>query len=297
MEFITTKGCDLYYNGKIINLKGINAGFFLLTETWNSFFGNVCDFNVIKILERRFGTEIANELIFEYRKCFWEKNDFIEIKKCGMNCIRLPFPFYMIYDEQWNIKLNWSYWFDELLRYCSRYNLFIILDCHSCPGLANLEDHSGFSIKNKSPDKMEIFFGDKKEFYQQKLIDTWILIAQKYKENKHIAGYGLINEPFCTLRYKIDNSVYKQCVYQLYDTLIHEIRKYDNNHVIFLNTCWSPRDLPNITYNMHEFNWSNVVYEYHLYPKNSKFNEQKKFMNRKLNAIIKYRLNNKMSRY
>lgn len=55
----------------------------------------------------------------------------------------------------------------------------------------------------------------------------------------------------------------------------------------------APSDLPNITSSKCKFNWSNIVYEYHLYPKNNDLIEQKNFLDRKLNEINKYRLNNK----
>ena len=49
--------------------------------------------------------------------------------------------------------------------------------------------------------------------------------------------------------------------FDFYNQIYKTIRSVDPDHIIIMESCWSPSDLPN----PKKYNWKNVVYEYHHY--------------------------------
>ena len=87
-------------------------------------------------------------------------------------------------------------------------------------------------------------------------LSLWLSIADRYKEEKLIVGYDLLNEPEGS-----PNGLTTSVQFDYYDRLYKEIRKVDSEHIIIFEACW---DLPNMP-KPSAYNWENVVYEYHFY--------------------------------
>ena len=164
----------------------------------------------------------------------------------------------------------------------------MILDFHGCPGSQNGSDHSGKDGVNKKEEASEFFFGDNASKNQSLFYKIWEDIAVRYKDNPVVAGYDLINEPYCTYRYnskltKSETELHK-ILWEIYDEAYKRIRKIDSNHVIIMEVTWDPIDLPD----PKDYGWENVMYEYHQYT-NSDLNNltgaQVKGMEDKLNKI------------
>ena len=95
--FIKADGKNLrtgYGQGDIINLRGTNAGGYLLQEFWMTPSGESADVydqtTIINNLTERFGEDEAKELIATWETAYWQEEDFANCKNMGMNCIRLP---------------------------------------------------------------------------------------------------------------------------------------------------------------------------------------------------------------
>lgn len=255
--------------GNIVQLKGTNAGGYLLQEFWmttTKATPNVnAEIDVYSKLIDRFGEEDALKLITLYQDNFWTEADFDYCKSLGMNCIRLPFWYKNIVDENNEIKENWYERFDWFINECAERGIYVILDCHGAPGSQNGSDHSGKDGGNVKQAASEFFFGSEEVVAanQDLYIKIWETVAEHYKDNGWVAGYDLLNEPFCTYRYSstVSDTVLHNLCWIAYNKAYKKIRAIDPDHVIIMEATWDPVDLPNPT----DPGWENVMYEYHNY--------------------------------
>ncbi|MBQ7658310.1 MAG: cellulase family glycosylhydrolase [Butyrivibrio sp.] len=278
--FIKADGKNLrtdYGQGDIINLRGTNAGGYLLQEFWMTPSGTseeVYDQStIISNLTERFGEDGAKELIAAWESAYWQEEDFANCKNMGMNCIRLPFWWRNLVDENGNY-----YGYDEgasdpyakaferidwFVDMCSKYGLYVVIDMHGVPGSQNGSDHSGVDGKDHKETASEFFFGDNAAANQELYYSLWRTIADRYEGNATVAGYDLMNEPYCTYRYNSSKSADElhTILWDIYNNAYNVIRQEDADHVVIMEATWNPEDLPN----PEAYGWENVMYEYHNY--------------------------------
>ena len=89
--------------GDVVVLRGTNAGGYLLQEFWmtaTEATDNVRDEQTIyNLLTERFSKEQMMELVDTYQDAYWTEADFDNSERLGMNCIRLPFWWRNLVDE------------------------------------------------------------------------------------------------------------------------------------------------------------------------------------------------------
>ncbi|WP_026506575.1 cellulase family glycosylhydrolase [Butyrivibrio sp. MC2013] len=278
--FIKADGKDLrtdYGKGDIINLRGTNAGGYLLQEFWMTPSGESSSVydqtTIINNLTERFGEEKARELIDTWEENYWQEEDFANVKRIGMNCIRLPFWWRNIVDENGNYygydenaddpyaeafkRLDW------FVNTAAEYGIYVVLDMHGAPGSQSGSDHSGVDGKNDKEGASKFFFGDEAEANQELYYSLWKTIADRYEGNPYVAGYDLLNEPYCTYRYNSSKSADElhTILWDIYDKAYDVIRAEDPDHVVIMEATWNPEDLPDPA----AYGWENVMYEYHNY--------------------------------
>ncbi len=280
LSFIKADGKNLRTQsgqGDIINLRGTNAGGYLLQEFWMTPSGasdSVYDQStIIENLTERFGEDGAAELINAFEENYWTEADFANCAGMGMNCIRLPFWWRNIanedgsfigYDE--NAEDPYAKAFERLdwfVQTAGKYGLYVILDMHGAPGSQNGSDHSGVDGKDTKEAASKFFFGDEAASNQELYYQLWKVIADRYEGNATVAGYDLLNEPYCTYRYNSSKSgdELHDILWNVYDKAYDVIRAEDPDHVIIMEATWDPVDLPN----PDDRGWENVMYEYHNY--------------------------------
>lgn len=143
---------------------------------------------------------------------------------------------------------------DSLVAWCKKYQLYVIIDMHGAPG-----GQTGANIDDSPNDVPELFIEKK---YQDQLVDLWVKIARKYKDEPIIAAYDLLNEPLPTGTGSADK--YKHLLVPLYQRITTEIRKVDQKHMITLegfnwSNDWSLFDQPfdkNVFYQFHYYCWN-----------------------------------------
>lgn len=282
--------------GEVVQLKGINAGGYLLQEFWMTPTGaskNVsAEEDIYRVLEERFGKEKREELVSVYQDNYWTEADFDFCKEVGMNCIRLPFWYRNVVDENGEFYGNWSERIDWFVEEAAKRQMYVILDMHGAPGSQNGSDHSAKDGKDKKEEASEFFFGDKAEKNQELYYKIWEKIAEHYKDNPWVAGYDLLNEPYCTYRYNSSMSADQihTMLWDIYDTAYQKIRKIDGEHLIIMEATWDPADLPA----PEKYGWENVMYEYHNYlydDYDNKEGKQISNMANKLNLIARANYN------
>lgn len=269
--------------GTQIILRGVNAGGWLLQEMWmcpTSYNGGVQDQKTLEAkLINRFGFKQAEELLNVYYDNFWTEEDFDICASHGMNVIRLPFWYLNIVGEQGNDKKNGFDRIDWFVREAGKRGIYVILDMHGAPGSQNDEDHSGDVNSNKG-----LWQGPDVMFNQSLFIKVWEKVAEHYKDNPIVAGYDLLNEPYCA-----EGNFTNEQVWNLYDRTYDAIRNIDANHIIIMEATWEPYDLPN----PNVYGWKNIMYEYHSYNYDNQTDAgaQLTSIKRKLRLINQYNYN------
>ncbi|MCR5754324.1 MAG: family 16 glycosylhydrolase [Acetatifactor sp.] len=278
--------------GDVVQLKGTNAGGYLLQEFWMTVTNNssnvAAEIDIYRVLTERFGAEKAMELINLYQDNYFTEADFDYCKEIGMNCIRLPMWYRNLVDENGEFYDNCFERVDWFVEQAAKRNMYVILDMHGAPGSQNGSDHSGKDGGDHKQDASEFFFGDEAtvKANQELYYKIWEAIAEHYKGNEWVAGYDLLNEPYCTYRYNTSqgDKVLHEILWNVYDEAYKKIRAIDPDHVIIMEATWDPVDLPN----PDNYGWENVMYEYHNYlydDYDNKAGKQVPNMVKKLNAI------------
>ncbi len=269
MSFITVKdGYLVKENGEKIVLKGINLGNWLLWETWMGFVPEYTDdwgyFDTLKVFVERFGEEKANEIVKIFEDNFITEEDIAQIEKLGFNCVRVPFWYrnFMTEDLEWLTenhndnrgfqKLDW------LISTCEKYGIYVMLDLHGAPGGQSMNHCTGKAGRN------ELYENEK---MMNATVELWRAIAERYKEDKTVVAYDLLNEPQNNGGYEGDYSWTSESeeavsrTNKAYDILYKAIREIDKNHIISFEGIWSTTVLPD----PDEMGYENVLYQLHLY--------------------------------
>ncbi len=292
-DFIRANGKYLYTDygkGDAVVLRGTNAGGYLLQEFWmcpTDYTAYVTDqMDVIDALTYRFGADKAAELIDVYEENYWTEKDFDNCAALGMNCIRLPIWYRNLVDKNGEMLPDAFERMDWFIEEAGERGIYVIIDMHGAPGSQNGSDHSGIDGGNDKQGASKFFFGGDADENQELFYDIWVQIAKHYKGNPAVAGYDLLNEPYCTYRYSsgFQDSYLREKLWDIYDKAYDVIREVDEDHLIIMGATWDPVDLPNPDI----YGWTNVMYEYHNYlydDYNNANGGQISNMEKKLNAI------------
>ena len=269
LSLLTVKdGYIVNENGEQIVLKGINLGNWLLWETWMGFVPEYTEdwayYDTLEVLLDRFGEEKTNEIVKTFEDNFITEEDIAQIEKLGFNCVRVPFWYrnFMTEDLKWLAenhddnkgfqKLDW------LIKTCEKYGIYVILDLHGAPGGQSKNHCTGKAGRN--------------EFYENEdmlnaTIELWCAVANRYKDNKTVFAYDLLNEPQNNGGYDGEYSWSAESedavsrTNKVYDILYKAIREIDKNHIISFEGVWSTTVLPN----PNEMGYENMLYQLHLY--------------------------------
>lgn len=250
-EFLSVKADQFYHNGKPVILRGFGLGSYLNLEHFMIGLPGT-DSQIREAFTSAYGAENADLFWNTYYQCFVNEYDIRFLKSLGVNALRVPLNYRLFEDDAKPgvYKTEIFREIDRLLRLCSSYEIFVILDMHTSPGGQNPDWHSDNSTGNA-------LFWQYPEF-QERLIKLWEFIAERYKDHSWIGGYDLLNEPcnFNLLGQQLQN-------FNL--TLVTRVRKADPNHVLFLEgdnyaanfeEFEEPSD-PNTAYSVHYYAFFN----------------------------------------
>lgn len=269
MSLLTVKdGYIVNENGEKIVLKGVNLGNWLLWETWMGFVPEYTDdwayYDTLQVLLDRFGEEKTAEIVKTFEDNFITEEDIAQIEKLGFNCIRVPFWYrnFMTEDLEWLAenhndnsgfqKLDW------LISTCEKYGIYVMLDLHGAPGGQSKNHCTGKAGRN------ELY---ENEAMMNATVELWCAIAERYKDNKIVCAYDLLNEPQNNGGYEGDYTWAAESedavsrTNKAYDILYKAIREIDKNHIISFEGVWSTTVLPN----PQEMGYENMLYQLHLY--------------------------------
>lgn len=231
VEFIHAKETQLVQNNKEVLLKGVGLGGWMLQEGY-MLGTNGAQHQIREKLEDLAGKQATDEFYEDWLTHFVTEADVKQIANWGYNSIRLPMHYNLYFDENgnWLEESKGLELTDHLLQWCKNNNLYLILDLHAAPG----GQGNNHDISDRK--EGESLWEDVK--FQDMTVLMWTKLAEKYKDEKYIGGYDLINE----INYDFeDTGNLKGCsckknepLLALYEKLIDAIRLVDKNHLIIL---------------------------------------------------------------
>ena len=258
--FLHTHGKEIAdESGKEILLRGVGLGNWMLPEGYMWKFGKDGDRprKIEKVVSDLIGQEKAERFWKSYRENYITEADIRRIAELGYNSVRPALNARLFITEGENNQFVEEGFklLDNLVSWCKKYKLYVIIDMHAAPG-----GQTGQNIDDSPNDEPELFMNPKNQDLLEKL---WAKIASKYKDEPTIAAYDLLNEPLPENTGAAKK--YKDQLVPVYERLIRTIRAVDKKHMITVEgynwaNNWSLFDKPiddNLVYQFHYYCWNN----------------------------------------
>jgi endoglucanase len=253
-KFMHTSGKEIVdAGGKPFLIKGTNLGNWLVPEGYMFMFKNTNSPRMIhETIVQLIGPEAATAFWKKYLDCYITEADIHYLKRIGVNSVRVPFNYRLFTNEDYlgdNDSSRGFHLLDNVIKWCKKEGLYVILDMHCAPGGQtgdNIDDGWGYPFLFES------------ETSKQLTISIWRKIADRYKNEKTVMGYDLLNEP---IAHYFDVAALNPLLEPFYKVLVKEIRAVDKHHIVFLGGAqWDT----NFKIFGEPFD-SNVVYTFHKY--------------------------------
>ncbi len=248
--FFKTLGYNIVDNdGNPFVLKGYGLGGWLVPEGYMLHTpGYGSPSSIRSQIVELIGEENTNEFFELYRKNYVAEKDIELIAEWGFNSIRLPFhyEFFSPINSPGVFIEDGFEIIDTLLVWCKKNNLYLILDMHCAPGgqnSGNISDSDGEAKLWTVPSN------------QDRTIEIWRRIAERYADEDWIVGYDLLNEPVLPDGYTGTD------LRNLFIRIKNAVREVDSNHIIFIEGNWYATDFAGLS---PKFD-SNLVYAFHKY--------------------------------
>ena len=250
--------------GQTVLLRGVNVGGWLVQEAWMNLTNAPCQADAFRTLDERFGRETRERLFSVYEDNYLTEADFENIRALGMNVVRIPFAWWNILTDEGALRADAFERLDWAVRCCAERGMYVILDLHAARGSQNNQDNSG---------EMNGSNLWKQPLYQDQTVLLWEQVAAHYRDEPAVAAYDLLNEPGGDFK---STGVTQ---WEFFDRAYQAIRAIDPVHIIMMESCWDPENLPA----PERYGWENVVYQYHFY----KWNADNDYRAQKLNVDVK----------
>lgn len=203
--------------GRIFSLRGVSLNGWLCWDgpSWGApeiseskMYANIAAATSIK-----FAADFKEEIYQNYIL----KTDIQAIANMEFNCVNIPIHHsffgrktrdHVITNEDFLIL-------DKTIEWCKEFGLYVILEMRSAPGGQNKSPTSDFE-KNSLWKSLK---------HQNRLVEIWYTVANRYKNNSTVAAYNLLNSPYYT-----DLNVINSLFTRICDT----ISAVDNKHYVLV---------------------------------------------------------------
>ncbi len=192
VEFLRTKGQDIVAeDGTAVMMRSVGLGNWLLPEGYMWKFAEHGDRprKMETLVSELIGPQNATRFWNEYRKNYITEADIARIAQLGFNAVRPALNarlFLTEGDDPTTVEEGFAL-LDQLIAWCRKHGIYVIIDMHGAPG-----GQTGANIDDSAKDQPELFTDVKN---QDRLVDLWTTIAQRYKNEPTVAAYDLLNEP------------------------------------------------------------------------------------------------------
>lgn len=227
--------------GQNILLRGEGLGGWMLQEGYMlGVYKDAQQNKIKKRIRELIGTKETKEFYNAWLHNFIRKIDMDSMHAWGFNSVRLPIHYNLFtlpVDEEpvagKNTWLNKGFILtDSLLAWCKVNRIYLILDLHAAPG----GQGNDLNISDRDSSKPSLW---QSEANQQKTIALWKKLATRYKNEKWIGGYDILNEPNWGFTDPInDKNGLKEknnaAIKKLFQQITNAIRSVDTNHIIII---------------------------------------------------------------
>jgi len=243
--------------GENVLLRGIGLGGWMLQEPYMLQLSKVAgtQTEIKSRISELIGMKNCEEFYKSYLNNMITEKDIDSLKKWGFNSVRLPMHYNLFtlpVDKEpvagqntWletGFKLT-----DNLLSWCKKNKIYLILDLHAAPG-GQGNDRPIADVDTLKPNLWN------SEENQKKTIALWRRLSVRYKNEEWIGGYDLINET----NYKLEGN---ESLKKLFLAITQKIREVDNKHIIFIEGNQFANDYTGLTPPWD----NNMVYSFHKY--------------------------------
>uniref|UniRef100_M4B4N5 glucan 1,3-beta-glucosidase n=1 Tax=Hyaloperonospora arabidopsidis (strain Emoy2) TaxID=559515 RepID=M4B4N5_HYAAE len=247
--------------------RGVNLGGWLVAEHWMTWdscvwhgvpddIKNQGEYATMKFL----GHEEGDRRFDEHRRTWITESDIAEIKRFGLNVVRVPVGYWIMgYDptdisnkQEWTVFAPYALrYLDELVNHwCVKYDVPVIVDIHAAKGSQNGRDHSAAVTSGVT------YWGQ----YPENVDNTVHLakfLASRYRDSPAFVGLGLLNEP----EHPTDQNVLRG----YYERAYSEIRATGNDCVLTVAPLLTEQRPPCMEDFMRFPKFVNVWHEWHPY--------------------------------
>lgn len=173
--------------------------------------------------------------------------DYERVSDMGMNAVRFYLN-YRLFEDDNNPYVyrqeGWD-WLDKNITWAKKYGVYLVINMHVPQG--------GFQSQGDGDALWDV------PENQNRLVALWKAIADRYKEEGQIIGFGLVNEP-----------VPSQAISQwssLAQRLINEIQSVNPHHLLFVEKAIFVKGNFQLDENLNfpEVEGENIIYEFHGY--------------------------------
>ncbi len=256
-SFLKAKGENIVdESGQTVMLRGLGLGGWLVPEGYMLHIpGYGSPTSIRNMIVNLIGEENTAEFYRRYQANYVNEKDIAAIASWGFNSIRLPFNYRMLTPEdQPGVYLEEGFAvMDSLIRWCGKYDMYVILDMHCAPGGQN-----GGNISDSDGEaKLWTIVSN-----QDRTVDIWRRIAERYANEEGVAGYDLLNEPV------LPTGVTNDDLRNFFKRITKAIREVDTNHMVIVEGNWYATDFSGFTWPILIDNYNNtpnVVYSFHKY--------------------------------
>ena len=255
--YYTTKAQNIVdrVTGDSVVLKGWGIGGWLLPEgyMWGS------NLDCPRKLEPAVIALIGDTNAIEFWRLYhwnWLSEGDVQKMSCfGANSLRIPINANVLQPRDGQpARPPYNYdpagWLilDSLVRWCDRYHIGIIWDMHGAPGSQN-----GENISDGTGEQAGALLWADTTTYWPRCLDLWFKIADRYKNEKCVVGYDLLNEPLYA----------GALLRKLYVRLTDTIRTVDTTGILFVEGDNYATNFSPIT----PINWDrHLCVAFHSYP-------------------------------
>ncbi|MBN1780780.1 cellulase family glycosylhydrolase [bacterium] len=255
--FLRTENSKIIDDDGAVLLRGLGIGGWMLQE---GYMLGTADFaptqhEIRAKIADVIGQEKAAAFYDTWLDNFCTETDIDSIAAWGFNSIRLPLHYnlFTLPIEQEPVQ-GQNTWIetgfqltDNLLSWCGKNGLYLILDLHAAPG-GQGKDAAISDYDSSKPSLWE------SEGNRAKTVALWKKLAERYADEPWVGGYDLINETNWNLP---NNTLLRQ----LYVEITQAIREADRNHMIIIEGNWFANDFTGLTPPWD----NNMVYSFHKY--------------------------------
>ena len=249
--FLRTQGTEIVNDNGPVILRSIGTGNWMIMEGYmmqSSSAGIATHTQYRNKLNETMGVERTNKFFDTWTENHFTKTDLDSMKVWGFNAVRAALHYKTltlpIEDEHRNSDGNLqNTWLengfekiDELLSWCEKNEMYLILDMHGAPG----GQGKNASISDYDKNLPSLW---ESEDNKKKLIALWVKLAERYKDEIWIGGFDMINEPNWAFEgSKNPNGCdceNNDAIWDLHQRIIKGIRKVNKNHIVYISgNCW-----------------------------------------------------------